>query len=253
MPRQPLAPHHRQPHCTGMPRQVPLPLFPHSRDILKKGWWQHPSICSSCGCRVEQFPGVLQPVKGRPSSLHPWHAPQPPGISQVQLADWCPLSAEIKGKLTPAKGKQKGEWDQLPLLQSLRDGNSREGRRVAIWQPLCLTISSGFYKNPVMLALLSPLQRRCSSPGVREEQAEEAGCAPAGVCSPVLCTPSACSRGSKDHSPVVYGSSLLPTPSFLGLLVLSSSLRSMSCALAFSPLPQVLCPAQPSLSLNMGK
>lgn len=63
--------------------------------------------------------------------------------------------------------------------------------------------SAGFNRNPVMLALLPPLRRRCSSPGVREEQAgvevqveEEAGCAPAGVCSPGLCTPSACSKGS---------------------------------------------------------
>lgn len=36
--------------------------------------------------------------------------------------------ADMKGKLTPAKGKQEGWWDQLPSLQS-GDGDSREGRR----------------------------------------------------------------------------------------------------------------------------
>lgn len=49
----------------------------------------------------------------------------------MQLADGTGVSggfADTEGKLTPAKGKEEGWRDQLPLLQSRRDGDSEEGR-----------------------------------------------------------------------------------------------------------------------------
>lgn len=116
-------------------------------------------------------------------------------------------------------------------------------------------VSSGFNMNPVMLALLPPLHRSCSSPGVREEQAGRGGwlCPHGGVFSCAVHTISLQLMGilvlqSSGVQKLVPSCSQVPR-----VMVLSSSLKSMFCALVFSLLPQVLCPAQPSLSLNMGK
>lgn len=58
----------------------------------------------------------------------------------------------------------------------------REKGRVAICQPVLVQASSGFNRNPVTFALLPLFHRRCSSPGVREEQTGREGWLCSGRC-----------------------------------------------------------------------
>lgn len=78
--------------------------------------------------------------------------------------------------------------------------------------------SAGFNRNPVMLALLPPLQRRCSSPGVREEQARCRGAGRGGW----LC-PSRCVLSWAVHTISLQQGILVPQPRGLWKLVPSHS------------------------------
>lgn len=127
-------------------------------------------------------------------------------------------------------------------------GTAGKGEEESSYLPasVCDKVSSGFSKNPAMLALLPPLHRRCSSPGVREERAGRGGwlCSSRCVFSCAVHT-IGCTRASYCHTPVVYGSVFLPTPRFLGLLVLSLSLRSLCLSVFTTATGLVSCPTFP--------